>query len=444
MLYGDGKNKNNGQDKKPDTRAKTRPEDKLRPEKQTGKLNFMRDTWANANPTNKRRIVIAGLIFVAVLVVFAGYKFSGRSFSGKNGEEAVTGDKTREINLDQNMVEKGLYESTHSLLSHQNDELAKLKAELQKLKETPPVVTHETVRVNPGIPTEKIPPTDKSVSIPPPPVASQSVKSRDKRRSMYEPPPPPPLTQEQGLMGGIAFVSNSEPQKEEENQGKKKEEQQVYLPPSFMEATLLSGLAAPTTSAGKNNPLPILMRIKDLAVLPNKVKANLKGCFLIAEGVGNLADERVHARLLTLSCISRKGAAVIDQAVKGFIVDSDGKVGLKGMVTAKMGSMLARSALTGFLGGMGDAIDESSLTSSWSVATGANQKWFTDTDMKHITKAGVGKGISNAMKDLQKFYLQLAEQTMPVIEVGATKTVTAVISEGIMLKIKDYNTDSRL
>ena len=182
----------------------------------------------------------------------------------------------------------------------------KLKAELQKLKETPPVVTHETVRVNPGIPTEKIPPTDKSVSIPPPPVASQPVKSRDKRRSMYEPPPPPPHTREQGLMGGIAFVSNSEPQKEEENQGKKKEEQKVYLPPSFMEATLLSGLAAPTTSAGKSNPVPILMRIKDLAILPNKVKANLKGCFLIAEGVGNLADERVHARLLTLSCISRK------------------------------------------------------------------------------------------------------------------------------------------
>jgi len=209
-----------------------------------------------------------------------------------------------------------------------------------------------------------------------------------------------------------------------------------------MEATLLSGLAAPTTSAGKNNPLPILMRIKDLAVLPNKVKANLKGCFLIAEGVGNLADERVHARLLTLSCISRKGSAVIDQSIKGFIVDSDGKVGLKGIVTAKMGAMLARSALTGFLGGIGDAVDQSSMTSSFSAATGTNQQWFTDTDTKNMTRAGVGKGISNAMKDLQKFYLQLAEQTMPVIEVGATKTVTAVISEEVMLKIKDYNSDS--
>jgi hypothetical protein len=30
---------------------------------------------------------------------------------------------------------------------------------------------------------------------------------------------------------------------------------------------------------------------------------------------------------------------------------------------------------------------------------------------------------------------------MPVIEVGANKTVTAVVSEGIMLKIKDYNSD---
>lgn len=55
-----------------------------------------------------------------------------------------------------------------------------------------------------------------------------------------------------------------------------------------MEATLLSGVAAPTTSAAKGNPLPVLLRIKDLAVLPNKVKANLKGCFAIAEATGNL------------------------------------------------------------------------------------------------------------------------------------------------------------
>ena len=440
MLYGENKDvdQNSRSDVSNNAQGNTPQPKEDRPDR----LKFVKDIWLGTNPKNKRRIVVISLVCIALCIVLTGYKFSGRSFSGGDSEEAVSKNKTREINLDQNMVEKGLYKSTQNLLSHQDTKLAKLESELQKLKDTPPVVTHEPVQANSGTPVQNMPLVDKKVSIPPPPARQPMQDQGKSKNSMYGPPPAPPYVAEQGFIGGISFVSNSEPQKEQGDEGKKKEKQEVYLPPSFMEATLLSGLAAPTTSAGENSPLPMLLRIKDLAVLPNKVKANLKGCFLIAEGVGNLADERVHARIVTISCISRKGSAVIDQSIKGFIVDSDGKVGLQGIVTAKMGSMLARSALTGFLGGIGDAFNESSMTSSFGAATGVNQQWFTDTDAKNITRAGVGKGISSAMKDLQKFYLQLAEQTLPVIEVGATKTVTVVISEGLMLQIKDYNSKS--
>jgi len=169
MLY--GKNKNIGQDNKIGVHNKTQPEDKLRQEgKQTDRLNFIRNMWANANPKNKRRIVIAGLIFVAVLVVITGYKLSGRSFNGKTDRTAITEHKSREINLDQNMVEKGLYESTQSLLSHQNDKLDKLKLELQKLKDTPSVVTHEIIPADAETPVQNPQLADKKFSIPPPPV----------------------------------------------------------------------------------------------------------------------------------------------------------------------------------------------------------------------------------------------------------------------------------
>ncbi|RJP89649.1 MAG: conjugal transfer protein TraB, partial [Desulfobacteraceae bacterium] len=50
---------------------------------------------------------------------------------------------------------------------------------------------------------------------------------------------------------------------------------------------------------------------------------------------------------------------------------------------------------------------------------------------------GIGGGISKSADQLEKFYLQLAEQTLPIIQVGATKTVTVVISEGINLEVKD-------
>ncbi len=102
-----------------------------------------------------------------------------------------------------------------------------------------------------------------------------------------------------------------------------------------MRRPLLSGLDAPTVESAKGNPVPVLLRIKDLAILPNKVKADLKGCFVIAEGQGNLADERAHLRLVNLSCLSRKGQAVIDQKIKGFVVDSE-EDRLRGTVVSKM------------------------------------------------------------------------------------------------------------
>lgn len=234
-------------------------------------------------------------------------------------------------------------------------------------------------------------------------------------------------------IGDIAIVTSqgSTKTKVADGEDKKKDQRKVYLPPSFMEATLLSGLDAPTTSDAKGNPVPVLIRIKTPAVLPNSVKANLKGCFVIADGKGNLSTERAELVLVSLSCLDRKGQAVVDQKIKGFVVDEDGKIGLRGKVVSKMGSLIARSMVAGFFGGAGDAIKASATTTSISPL-GSTQA----IDAKNIGIAGAGAGLSNAFKEIEKFYMELARQTMPVIEVGATKQVTLVISEGVNLDIK--------
>jgi conjugal transfer pilus assembly protein TraB len=61
-----------------------------------------------------------------------------------------------------------------------------------------------------------------------------------------------------------------------------------------------------------------------------------------------------------------------------------------------------------------------------------------------VLQAGAGQGISNAAKEISKFYLDLARQTMPVIEVGAVRDVTLVISEGVELEIKEINKGEEL
>jgi conjugal transfer pilus assembly protein TraB len=198
-----------------------------------------------------------------------------------------------------------------------------------------------------------------------------------------------------------------------------------------MAATLLSGLDAPTSNDARGTPVPVILRIKAPAMLPNEVKADLQGCFVIADGRGNLATERAELVLVSLSCLDTRGQAVIDQKVKGFVVDDDGKIGLRGKVVAKMGSAIARSMLAGFFGGAGDALKSAATTTS------INPLGTTQTiEARDVALAGVGTGLAGGFKELQKFYLDLARQSMPVVEVGATRPVTLVISEGTTLTIR--------
>jgi conjugal transfer pilus assembly protein TraB len=220
----------------------------------------------------------------------------------------------------------------------------------------------------------------------------------------------------------------------EQAEDKKKEHRTIYLPPSFMAATLLSGLDAPTAETGKGNPVPALLRIRNLAVLPNDVKADLKGCFVIASGYGDLATERANMQAVSLSCVTKEGKAIIDQKIKGFLVDQDGKIGLQGRVVSRMGSAIARSMVAGFFGGMGDYISSQNQILSTSPLGST-----ITTDPTEAAKYGMGAGLSTGFNEIQKFYLDLAKQAVPVIEIGATKNVTLVIEEGTLLNLRDPN-----
>jgi len=400
----------------------------------TSQSNRLKQFWEELDPDKKRRLTIVSVVVIVVLVSLLGYK--AKHGSKRERLKKPKAGVEHEIKLDSGLMEKSLYTRAFDVINEQNKEIESLRKELQELKNAPPKVvmappppSDESPEPAGGKPEDERGKKKPRVSYPPPPSRPRAV-----------PPPPPEKEQETvKVLGGIEIAKNRALPKESKTEAKKsKKKRQIYLPPSFMEATLLSGVAARTTSAAKGNPLPILMRIKDLAVLPNKVKANLKGCFVIGEAIGNLAAERVDVRLLTLSCVAKNGKAVIDQSVKGFVIDSDGKVGLSAKVVAKMGMHIARAAWVGFLGGIGEAVEASSLNTTFSPTVGTTTQIWSDTDTQTVAKAGIGKGISNAAKELQKFYLQLAEQTLPVLEVGPTKTVTVVISEGVGLEIKKY------
>lgn len=412
--------------------------------------NKLLSYWNGLTGNQRRLLVWSGGVALFVLTFMLGSMAMSR---GKSSQPVRTAKQTP-LSIEPKLLEKSQYLESQKEIAKRDDKVAELQQKLDEITREKKGDTPSAPMLQPGmsspaaadariaasvqgqaqkagsgrsvlarqpLPLPPIPQTS-TIPLPPPPMSSQTMAAGQV--------PSPPETE----IGDIAVVSSpgAGKQAKTDPEDKKKDAAgSVYLPPSFMEATLLSGLDAPTTSEAKGNPVPVLLRVKTPAVLPNSVKANLKGCFVIADGKGNLATERAELLLVSLSCLDRKGQAVVDQKVKGFVVDEDGKIGLRGRVVAKMGSMIARSMLAGFFGGAGDAIKASASTLSVSPL-GTTQT----VDPKDIAMAGAGSGLSSGFKEIQKFYMELARQTMPVIEVGATKPVTLVISEGINLEIK--------
>ncbi|NMN06771.1 MULTISPECIES: TraB/VirB10 family protein [unclassified Novosphingobium] len=266
------------------------------------------------------------------------------------------------------------------------------------------------------------PPEARSAAdeIPAPPVAPSA-----------PPAPPAPPTQRQVGAIGAATAAQAPEGGAGSSPSSKKGKRTIYLPPGFMKARLLTGIDALASRDATSNPEPIIARVQAPAVLPNEVKANLAGCFVIGNATGSLAKERVEIQLVSISCVDFESHAVVDQAIKGFFVDADGKKGLSGKVVTRAGATLARSFIAGTIAGISQTV-EGSFGSLSTSALGS----VRSLDAGDAVKSGVAGGLSKSSDKLTDFYLDLARQAGPVVEVGAAKDVVVVIQEGLALEIK--------
>ncbi|MEM6415479.1 MAG: TraB/VirB10 family protein [Pseudomonadota bacterium] len=260
---------------------------------------------------------------------------------------------------------------------------------------------------------------------PPPPGTGQPIPPVGLQSANYTPPPPP----EPIVLGAIStgvVTGFQAPEKKSPNG-----QDGIYLPPGFMNARLLTGVDALVSQGATGNPEPIIARVQAPAVLPNHVRANLQGCFVVGSATGSLAKERVEVRAVSLSCIDFQERAIVDVPIKGFFVDTDGKKGLSGRVVTRSGALLARSFVAGVLSGFGEAVQASAGTRA--VSPLGEVRSFDAAD---VATAGLGGGVSQASEDLSELYLELARQAGPVVEVGAGKDVVLVVQEGVTLTIR--------
>jgi conjugal transfer pilus assembly protein TraB len=387
-------------------------------------IEKLKEKWNTLNPQQKKKAVVVLFAIGIIVVSLLGYMATHRGSNQEPVKKEAIG-KTEEIKLDTGVLQKTQLAESQKEIEALKAQIEELKKEKEKEAETKKAAEAEKQS------KEKIPDFKQLPPIPPPPQGAVPPQELPQGQPAQVKPPEPPKPE---IIGGIGIVSQAEKKEEKKDEKNDTAKKKFYLPSSFMEATILSGLDAPAVGKGDAHPVPVLLRIKAPAVLPNKVKANLKGCFIIAEGLGNLATERADLRLVSLSCIDRKGNAVIDQKIKGFIVDSDGKIGLRGKVVSKMGSTLARAFIAGLFSGLGQITG----TQAWSYnVTGSGT--VSTIEPGKMAQAVIGSGIQSAVGELQKFYLELARQAIPVVEIQATRNVTVVISEGVELEVKNYN-----
>jgi conjugal transfer pilus assembly protein TraB len=203
----------------------------------------------------------------------------------------------------------------------------------------------------------------------------------------------------------------------------------TYLPVSFTRGTLLGGLDAPTGGQSQSNPHPVLIRLSDNSVLPNRFRGEYRDCFVIAAGYGDISSERAYLRTENLSCVRADGAT-LEVRIQGSVYGEDGKVGMRGRLVTKQGQMLANALLAGVVSGIGSGL----ATSSTSYSTSALGTIATASGADAY-KAGLGTGVGKALDRLAQYYIKLAENTFPVIEVDAGREIDVVITKGVRIDV---------
>jgi conjugal transfer pilus assembly protein TraB len=395
--------------------------------------------WEALPSTTRQRGVKFGVGLGVLLVVWLSYYGTGEA---QKRNTTVAQLVKRKLNLGGDLLKDDIQEKVKNDLKQQNDLIGEQNQRVSHIEEVLPAIQEELSRL-------KREESEQGTAT----IASTSEKSARNvvAGDVSYPPSPnyqPPPGYEQ-LPNAVATV----PEIQEEIIGgvghsigqvhkvkpAVKKRKGFYLAPGFMDAQLLHGIEAYTSEGAMANPEPLLIRVQAPAVLPNAIRAQLTGCFVMANVHGSLANvhgslakERVEGQVVNLTCLSPDGTAVIDQEVLGYVVDNDGQKGLAATIVSKMGQHVSRSFIAGLAGGFGEGISASGLQNN---ITGAGQ--VQTFEPGKVGRSALGQGLSSASQDIKKLFLELARQTLPVAEVEAARRCSVVLQKGVELIIRE-------
>lgn len=203
---------------------------------------------------------------------------------------------------------------------------------------------------------------------------------------------------------------------------------------SIVSGVLVNGVYAPTTTNGQKDPVPILLRVKKEAIMPNYYTLDIRDCHMLASAIGDLATERAYIRAEAISCITESGQS-IEKNITAYAVSSeDGTAGIPGDVIFKSGAMLANSLKADFLANFGRAIAPQRVQ-SLNTTPGDTQLWQSQ-NVNYAATSGIAGGIGGSAERLANYYMQMAENAHPTIEIMPGLEVDFIVQKGMTMKLE--------
>ena len=180
---------------------------------------------------------------------------------------------------------------------------------------------------------------------------------------------------------------------------------------STVTGELMTGAFA---TRARGDALPVLVRLRSAYSGPNDTEIPLEDCLLIGKATADISSVRARVEAVSLSCVLPDGTA-FERVVRGYLTGSDGTLGVPGKWEFRSGRWLAN-----LLSAMGTA------------AAGV----YADVA---IAEALAGANIlgsvttSETTQRIQEFFLQRAEEILPVVWVESGTPVYLVMLEGVTI-----------
>lgn len=239
------------------------------------------------------------------------------------------------------------------------------------------------------------------------------------------------------------IAAQKEIEQEDDNDQSKqdKEKSSFHLSTGLSQAYMITGAYAPAFQEGDAEPLPVLFEAEGSIIQPNEHLGSVDKCFLLGSAKGNMNSQTAEIKLVSVSCLVDDGDYRIEAPITGWVIGENGIPGVGGELLHKNGAWLARTFIAGFLETFANALtsgDTTTINLGGSTNNSRNDEGLGKSFSNNALYAGAS-GLSTVFSKLGDYYLKMAEQIFPVIEVRGGRTVDLLLMGGEDFSVVENN-----